>query len=645
MAEKKFLVKNGIKVFADAVIDSDITVAGTASITKGLTADTLTGQYLGFDSDMQNTTTNRLPEGTSNLYYTSTRVDSDIDGRVDSAYLAVLLPEYVTKTGAQTLTNKTLTDPILAGANFYNQTYSGFSVNYDLDFGDSTQTVYTFASDSTTTDAVLAVGIKGQTPTGFIAASQSEADLILGLPGTSTQFKIRNNTGHTPFGLDDGDGTDLVVMATDGKVNITNSTEATTKTSAAFTVAGGIGADKNIRAQDIIAANNIQAASGQLLGTLSAASLGTRTTTDLPEGTNRYYTDARVDSYINQSIFTSDVSEGSNLYYTTARADSDAKNAISVSDGGGDGSLTYNPATGVISYVGPSPTEVRAHLSAGTGMAFSGGEFSIGQPVGTSDSVQFNAMSVNQDVVIYGDLTVAGTQTVQAQTDLSVSNAFIKVADSNSADTVDIGIVGRYSDDGGTTIRRTGFIRDADNGEWYVFDGLVQDGIDSGTPTDQTININGPGFNLPTWNFGNLRGSYLGFDSDFAAFSSNYVVYDSDFTAANAGRYAINTNSGPLTVTLPANPETGDYVRLIDVANFSTNSVIVNRNGETIEGFSDNFELDLGQSIIEFIYINSNWQVYTSIGQRGPQGPKGDSADVGVFASQAQSIAFAVALG
>ena len=231
MAEKKFLVKNGIKVFADAVIDSDITVAGTASITKGLTADTLTGQYLGFDSDMQNTTTNRLPEGTSNLYYTSTRVDSDIDGRVDSAYLAVLLPEYVTKTGAQTLTNKTLTDPILAGANFYNQTYSGFSVNYDLDFGDSTQTVYTFASDSTTTDAVLAVGIKGQTPTGFIAASQSEADLILGLPGTSTQFKIRNNTGHTPFGLDDGDGTDLVVMATDGKVNITNSTEATTKTS------------------------------------------------------------------------------------------------------------------------------------------------------------------------------------------------------------------------------------------------------------------------------------------------------------------------------------------------------------------------------------------------------------------------------
>ena len=84
---------------------------------------------------------------------------------------------------------------------------------------------------------------------------------------------------------------------------------------------------------------------------------------------------------------------------------------------------------------------------------------------------------------------------------------------------------------------------------------------------------------------------------------------------------------------------------MIDVANFTTNSVIVNRNGSTIEGYSDNFELDLGQSIYEFIYINSNWQLYTSIGQRGPQGPKGDSADVATFASQAQSIAFSVALG
>jgi hypothetical protein len=44
-------------------------------------------------------------------------------------------------------------------------------------------------------------------------------------------------------------------------------------------------------------------------------------TTKVDEGTNLYYTDARVDAYINASILTTDVSEGTNLYYTNARAD------------------------------------------------------------------------------------------------------------------------------------------------------------------------------------------------------------------------------------------------------------------------------------------------------------------------------------
>ena len=39
------------------------------------------------------------------------------------------------------------------------------------------------------------------------------------------------------------------------------------------------------------------------------------------------------------------------------------RQAISVTDTGGDGSLSYNSGTGVITYTGPSATEVRAHLS------------------------------------------------------------------------------------------------------------------------------------------------------------------------------------------------------------------------------------------------------------------------------------------
>ena len=76
---------------------------------------------------------------------------------------------------------------------------------------------------------------------------------------------------------------------------------------------------------------------------------------------------------------TSNLVEGTNLYYTTARADSDAKASLLVNDTGGDGSLSYDSATGVFTYTGPSSSEVRAHFSAGGDMTYdsSTGRFSI----------------------------------------------------------------------------------------------------------------------------------------------------------------------------------------------------------------------------------------------------------------------------
>jgi hypothetical protein len=73
------------------------------------------------------------------------------------------------------------------------------------------------------------------------------------------------------------------------------------------------------------------------------------------------------------TLTTANIGENTNLYYTNARA----RAAISVTDSGGDGSLSYNSGTGVITYIGPSAAEVRAHLSAGTGLTFSSGQFSI----------------------------------------------------------------------------------------------------------------------------------------------------------------------------------------------------------------------------------------------------------------------------
>ena len=72
---------------------------------------------------------------------------------------------------------------------------------------------------------------------------------------------------------------------------------------------------------------------------------------------------------------TSDLSEGTNQYFTTTRA----RSSVSVTDSGGLGSLGYNNSTGVITYAGPSNSDVRGLVSvaSGSGLTYnsSTGEF------------------------------------------------------------------------------------------------------------------------------------------------------------------------------------------------------------------------------------------------------------------------------
>ncbi len=89
---------------------------------------------------------------------------------------------------------------------------------------------------------------------------------------------------------------------------------------------------------------------------------------------------------------TTDLSEGTNLYFTSARA----RGNISVTDAGGDGSLSYNTGTGVITYTGPSPSEVRAHFSVGTNsgdgdLSYANGVFDYTGPTAAEARAHFSA--------------------------------------------------------------------------------------------------------------------------------------------------------------------------------------------------------------------------------------------------------------
>jgi len=98
---------------------------------------------------------------------------------------------------------------------------------------------------------------------------------------------------------------------------------------------------------------------------------------------------------------TTDLTEGTNLYYTDARA----RASISVTDTGGDGSLSYDNSTGVITYTGPSASDVRAHLSvaAGSGLTYNSSTGEFGTSAIPNAQLANSSVTLGSTIVNLGD--------------------------------------------------------------------------------------------------------------------------------------------------------------------------------------------------------------------------------------------------
>jgi hypothetical protein len=225
----------------------------------------------------------------------------------------------------------------------------------------------------------------------------------------------------------------------------------------------------------------------------TVTSISAHDTNDLSEGsTNLYFTNARADARI-AAASTGDLSEGSNLYYTDARVSTRADTILNHSN---HGNITVSKVGAELRFSAAAQygdSDVQSYLSGGTGVTLSSsGEFSIGQAVATNSNVSFGTIGCGNitttgyirgpstftidpathgndtgTVVIAGDLTVQGTTTTVNSNTVAIGDAIIEL---NSDET------GTPSSNAGIEVERgtatnVSFLWNETNDNWTVSDG------------------------------------------------------------------------------------------------------------------------------------------------------------------------------
>ena len=137
--------------------------------------------------------------------------------------------------------------------------------------------------------------------------------------------------------------------------------------------------------------------------------------------------------------------------------------------------------------------------------------------------IRANTASLNQtidgNVTISGSFTVLGTQTVVDSTTIKIHDPLLLLANNNTHDVLDIGTVGQYSTDGGSTILNTGIFRHAGDKKYYVFDGYT------GDITANTVNPADGSFNLAQLN-ANIQAPYANVTTAFTTGSSSSATFN-----------------------------------------------------------------------------------------------------------------------
>jgi len=125
-----------------------------------------------------------------------------------------------------------------------------------------------------------------------------------------------------------------------------------------------------------------------------------------------------------------------------------------------------------------------------------------------------------------------------------------------------------------------------------------------------------------------------------------YKILPISSGVSTENRLAVNTLSGPITMTLPSVVDNGSTIDIFDYTeSFNTNNLVINPNGQKIEGLNENLICNVKGASFSLIFggVDQGWQIIPhnasdvispitlepSIGPVGPQGATGSTGATG----------------
>lgn len=272
-------------------------------------------------------------------------------------------------------------------------------------------------------------------------------------------------------------------------------------------------------------------------------------------------------------------------------------------------------------------------------------------------------LNVGGNVAITGTITLGGGGNTVSTSTLTIDNPMIFLGSNNAADVLDLGSVGQYTSSG---VKYSGLVRDAsDSGIYKLFDGMATRpantvSFDANT-TYSTLQIGAlkavggtasssktTGALVVTGGVGVSGDVYAGSftantGATISAFTTdqtftgaantavptawavkNYVDNNSGSaswvirTTANNNYVAVagdnlfcDTANGSFTIVLPASPANNARIAIADVAGtFNTRPLIVNNNGNRLQGANNIVYLDMINTSISLVYNTTyGWRI------------------------------------